>query len=239
MARPSLVIVTGLLAEARAAAQPRGRVIAGGGDPVRLEAELARALSDGAEAVLSFGLAAGLAAGQGAGSLVIPAEIVSGVDRYPTDSRWSAHMRAVLAHADARPLAGVDGPLIRPADKAQLHKTTGAAAADMESHRAARLAQRAGRPFAALRVVSDPVEQGLPPAAVIGMKPDGRVNLAAVIASLLLHPGQLPELARVATGVRAAMLVLARCRSELGPELGWAPDPGAGARRDDSARGRG
>jgi adenosylhomocysteine nucleosidase len=223
MARQSLVVVTGLLAEARAAAQPPGRVIAGGGDPIRLEAELARVLSDGAGAVLSFGLAAGLAAAQPSGSLVIPAEIVSGLDRYPTDPRWSAGMRAVLTDADPRPLAGVDAPLIRPADKWQLHMTTGAAAADMESHRAARLARLAGCPFAALRVVSDPSEQELPPAALVGMKPDGRVDLAAVIGSLLRHPGQLPELARLATGVRAAMLTLTRCRSVLGPELGWPP----------------
>jgi adenosylhomocysteine nucleosidase len=227
MGRRFLVIVTGLLAEARIASPAAGRLIAAGGSPVRLEAELARALSDGADAVLSFGLAAGLIAGQAAGSLVIPDEIVSGGNRYPTDPGWSGRMRDLLADADPRPLAGVDAPLVRPADKAQLHQATGAVAADMESHLAAALARGAGRAFAALRVVSDPVGQSLPPAAVIAMKPDGGVNLAAVIASLLLHPGQLSELARVATGARAAMHVLGRCRSALGPELGL---PAAGVR---------
>lgn len=220
MGRPFLVVVTGLLAEARIAnPAPEGRVIAGGGNPVRLEAELRRALSDGAGAVLSFGLAAGLIAGQTAGSLVIPDEVVSGGIRSPTDPGWSARMRELLSGADPRPLAGVDAPLIRPADKAQLHEGTGAVAADMESHLAAGLARSAGRPFAALRVVSDPVGQGLPPAALIAMKPDGRVNLAAVIGSLLLHPGQLSELARLATGTRAAMQVLSSCRAALGPDL--------------------
>jgi adenosylhomocysteine nucleosidase len=221
MTRSFVVVVTGLLAEARLAQPGGGRVIAAGADPARLESELGRAIADGAEAILSFGLAAGLQAGRGPGTLVVPAEIVSGNNRYSTDARWSERMRAALGQADRQPLAGVDSPLIRPVDKAQLHKATGAVAADMESHFAASMAARARRPFAALRVISDPAEQGLPPAAVVGMKPDGRVNLAAVLASLLRHPGQLPELARVATEVRTAMQVLGQCRATLGPDLGW------------------
>jgi adenosylhomocysteine nucleosidase len=223
MAQPFLVVVTGLLAEARVSHLPPGRAIAGGADPARLEAELGRAFSDGAGAVLSFGLAAGLQAGRAPGTLVIPAEIVCGSDRYATDPRWSGRMRAALHHADPRPLAGVDTPLTRAVDKMQLHEATGAVAADMESHRAARCALRAGRPFAALRVISDPAERGLPPAAAIGMKPDGRVDLAAVLASLLRDPGQLPALARTATEARTAMRVLRRCRDILGPDLAWEP----------------
>ena len=221
-----LVVVTGLLAEARLLQPLRGRVIASGGDPARLEAELQEALADGAQAVLSFGLAAGLEPKRAAGTLLIPAEIVSGAESYRADPLWSGRMRDMLGGADPRPLAGVDAPLIRPADKAQFHQTTGAVAADMESHCVARLASRAGRPFAALRVISDPAEQGLPPAAVVGMKADGRIALAAVLASLLRHPLQLPDLARIARNARTAMSVLACCRQRLGPGLGWAAFPG-------------
>jgi len=222
-ARRFLVVVTGLLAEARAADLNEGRTIAGGGDPVRLEAELGRALSDGAEAVLSFGLAAGLEPGLAPGTVLIPAEVVAGSDRYATDPRWSERMRQLLGEADPRPVAGVDAPLIRSDDKTRLHETTGAVAADMESHLAASLALRAGRPFAVLRVISDPAERALPSAALIGMKSGGRVDPLAVLASLLRHPGQLPGLARVAAEARTAMRVLRRCRSALGPTLGWTP----------------
>jgi hypothetical protein len=130
-------------------------------------------------------------------------------------------MRSSLGASDGGPVAGVDGPLIHAADKAFLHKATGAVGADMESHLAARLALRAGRPFAALRVIADPAERELPPAAVIGMRADGRLNIAAVLASLLRHPGQLGDLTRTAADARAAVAVLARCRSRLGPDLGW------------------
>ncbi|HEY4038444.1 MAG TPA: squalene--hopene cyclase [Burkholderiaceae bacterium] len=222
MARSTVVVVTGLQAEARAVRLHLDQTIAGGGDPIRLERELERALSDGAEAVLSFGLAAGLQAGRRPGTLVIPIEVVSGTARYPTDSRWSERMRDLVGGADAGLIAGVDAPLLRPADKAQLHHSTGAIAADMESHLAARLAQQAARPFAAVRVISDPAERSLPPAAAIGMKPDGSVNAVEVLFCLLRDPRQLPDLVRVAGEARTAMRVLKRCRRALGPDLGWA-----------------
>jgi adenosylhomocysteine nucleosidase len=222
MAQHFLVVVTGLLAEARVARQAPGRTIAAGADMNRLEAELDRALSAGAEAVLSFGLAAGLQPGRAPGTLVIPAEVVGGTHRFATDVRWSERLRAALSGADSQPLAGVDSPLIRSADKLHLHSATGAVAADMESHVAAGMAQRAGRPFAVLRVISDPAERGLPPAAVVGMKADGRIDLVAVIGSIAREPGQLPDLARVAADAGVALKVLGRCRRVLGPELGWA-----------------
>jgi hopanoid-associated phosphorylase len=220
MARHFLVVATGLRAEARLVGREGVCAIAGGGNVVRLEAEIDRALSQGARAVLSFGLAAGLKPRLAPGTLVIPGQIICGRHRYPTDPHWSQNLRGALAESVSLPMAGVDAPLIRATDKAQLHAATGAAAADMESHVAARLAARAGRPFAALRVISDPAELALPHAAVIGMRPDGRVNLAAVLASLLRNPRQLPDLARIAIDVRRAMQVLARCSRLLGAELG-------------------
>jgi len=221
MAPQDLVVVTGLLAEARLVKPMCGRVIASGGDPARLEAELAGALADGAQAVLSFGLAAGLEPQRAAGTLLVPAQVVSGTETWRADPDWSARLRTALGGAESRPLAGVDAPLIRPADKAQFHQSTGAVAADMESHCVARLALGAGRPFAVLRVISDPAERALPPAAVLGMKSDGRIALGAVLASLLRQPGQLQDLAQIARDARTAMSVLARCRGQLGPGLGW------------------
>ncbi len=221
-ARHFLVVATGLLAEARVAGEVGVRAIAGGGNSIRLEAQIDCALAQGAHAVLSFGLAAGLAPGLAPGTLVIPGQILSGHDCYEANPEWSHRLRTALGEPVSQPVAGVDAPLIRSIDKVQLHLATGAVAADMESHVAARLAARAGRPFAALRVIADPAERALPRAAVVGMRSDGRVNLVAVLASLLGNPRQLPELARIARDVRRAMQVLVRCRSLLGPELGCA-----------------
>ncbi|MBV8209571.1 MAG: squalene--hopene cyclase [Burkholderiaceae bacterium] len=216
MPHGSLVVITGLAAEARVAEGPGICAIATGADPLRLERELERALRDGARAVLSFGIAAGLEGGHETGTIVIPDEVIAGSDRYATDPHWSERMRVALTVADARPLAGVDAPLLHPADKVRLHESTGAVAADMESHHAARITLRTGRPFAALRVIADPAQRTIPTAAAVGMRPDGGVNLIAVLSSLLRDPSQLPALARVAFDARVAIQTLARCRRELG-----------------------
>jgi hypothetical protein len=109
--------------------------------------------------------------------------------------------------------------------KAALHRTTGSLLVDMESHIVARVAGRHRLPFAAARVISDAAHRTLPPAARVGMKSDGGMDLPAVLRSLLANPGQLPAL--IWTGLEAergfrALLRGYRC---LGPRLGG-PDLG-------------
>ena len=210
MARPFWVAVTGLRAEARLLRAINGTILVGGGDPARLESELSRALGDGAGAVVSFGLAAGLAPLLAPGAVVIPDQIVFGSMRYATDPDWNERLRAVLPAAERSALAGVKAPLCRSSDKVALHAATAAVAADMESQLVARLASGRGRPFVAVRAICDPVERGLPPAARIGMRADGGVDVPGVLASLIARPRQLPELLRVALDARIAMGALAR-----------------------------
>ncbi len=60
--------------------------------------------------------------------------------------------------------------------KQDLARTTGAAIVDMESGLAARVAAENELPFAALRVVADPHDRALPPAAQILLRHDGTPN---------------------------------------------------------------
>ncbi len=122
--------------------------------------------------------------------------------------------------------AGVDLPLAGAAEKRALHARCGASLVDMESHIVARVAQRHGLPFAAIRVVADPAERQLPHAATVGMRPDGRVDVAAVLRSLARDPRQLPDLIRTARDARAAFAGLFRCRQLLGAHFGLAVDLG-------------
>jgi hypothetical protein len=115
------------------------------------------------------------------------------------------------------------GPLLRPRGKLLLYDATGAVAADMESHVAARVAARAGRPYAALRVVCDPAQRTVPRSAVAGMRPDGKVHPVAVLASLMRHPAELPALLALASEARSAMRTLRLSCEALGPDLGWRP----------------
>ncbi len=106
------------------------------------------------------------------------------------------------------------------AHKAELRRTSTAIAADMESHVAARVAHRLGLPFAAARVVSDAAHRTLPPAARVGLRGDGTVDLPAIIGSLLAAPWQIPALIRTALEAETAFRALLRGRRLLGSRLG-------------------
>ena len=104
----------------------------------------------------------------------------------------------------------------READKRALHESAGTVAVDMESHIAAKIAARHGVPFAACRVIIDPAERTLPPAALVGMRADGRPDVFAVIRSLCQQPRQVFALLRVVADAHAARSALFRGRRRLG-----------------------
>ncbi len=108
------------------------------------------------------------------------------------------------------------------AAKAVLHRQTGALCVDMESHIAAEVAVAHGLPFAALRFISDDASRALPKAAQAGMKPDGGMDLAAVLKSLAADPRQLPALIRTGLEAETAFRALLRRRHRLGPALRFA-----------------
>ncbi len=227
--QPSVLVVTGLAAEARIAAGPGVVTVAGGGDAARLALLLRAALGRGAGAVVSFGIAGGLAPGLAPGAVLIASAVHDGADRLPADPAWTERLALLLPNARRCDLAGVDAAVAGPDDKAALRRRTGAAAVDMESHVTARLASLYGVPFAALRVVADPAERTLPPAALVGMRPDGTTDLGAVLGSLGRRPRQLPSLIRTGLDARAAFAALAASRRALGPAFDAAVAGGGAA----------
>ena len=56
----------------------------------------------------------------------------------------------------------------------------GAIAVDMESHIVATVGASHGLPVAAMRVITDPAERGLPACTVAAMRPNGTTNIAAM-----------------------------------------------------------
>jgi hypothetical protein len=138
---------------------------------------------------------------------------------------WTGRLAARLPGAARGSFLGVDTIVASTAEKADLQRTTGALVVDMESHVAARVALRHRKPFAAARVVCDPAHRTLPPAARVAMKPDGRVDYAAVLRSLMMHPGQLPALIAAGRDAQRAFGSLLRGQRRLGPGL-CGPDLG-------------
>jgi adenosylhomocysteine nucleosidase len=224
----SLLVVSGLRAEARIAAGAGVRTLAGGGNVARLAAAIDRSLGEDTSGLLSFGMAGGLEPGLAPGTIVVPGVVIVGTERFATDPLWTRNLRAMLPRGVEAALAGVTSPVATISGKAGLRATTGAAAADMESHIAARAARRFGLPFAALRVIADPAERALPRAAIAALGEDGRPDLWALLRSLFGDPAQLSPLIGVAADARRAMAVLADCARLLGCKFGR---PAAGPER--------
>jgi Phosphorylase superfamily len=146
----------------------------------------------------------------------------TGSSRPPSLNRTPFARRTQRGRAGYAPIIGVDAPIAEPAIKRELHRTTGAAAVDMESHVVARLAAANGLAFAAVRVIVDPAHRAIPPAALLGMAPDGRADIWAVLRNLMARPSQLSLLARIAVDAFAARAEMLRVRRLLGPHFGLA-----------------
>lgn len=196
--------------------------VAGGGDGARLEAEI-EAAHPCIAGIISIGLGGALVEGLAPGDWVV----ASRVGETPTDQAWTNRLLAALPGARLGPIAGSDVMVVDAASKATLHAATGALAVDMESHIAARVAQRHRLPFAAARTISDGADRALPRAAQAGMRPDGAMDIGAVIAQLVRRPWELPALIRTGIEAETAFAALLRGRQLLGPALGG-PGPDLG-----------
>jgi hopanoid-associated phosphorylase len=220
-----VLAIGGLASEARIAAGPGVRAVAGGADARRLAAVLERELGRGARALISFGIAGGLAEGLSSGTWLVARAVVTPNGRWPCDARWTGALAERLPGAVAADLAGADRPVMDVVAKRVLHRATGAAAVDTESHIAAAIAGSHGLPFAAFRVVADSAQRSLPPAAAVALAPDGTISGASVLGSIARVPWQVPLLLRTAIDTRRAFAALLRGRRLLGPGLAY-PDLG-------------
>jgi hopanoid-associated phosphorylase len=214
-----ILAATGLQRERRIVAGPDIEAIAGGGDAARLEAAL-DGLADRASGVISIGIAGGLAPGLQVGQWVVADAVLVDGESMPTDPAWTGRLATRLPEAARGLLLGANAMVAEATQKASLHRTTGALAVDMESHVVAQVARRHHLPFAAARVVSDAAHRTLPPAARLGMKSDGGMDLPAVLRSLLADPRQLPALIRTGLEAEQGFRALLRGYRRLGPRLG-------------------
>ena len=219
-----ILAVTGLQRERRHLAGPDVEVVAGGGDQRRLEAVLER-LAPGMRGVISIGIAGALVPGLRPGRWMVATAVRDDGRALPTDPDWTDWLVSRLPQPERGMLLGVDTVAATAAQKAELRRTSNAIAVDMESHVAGRVARHHRLPFVAARVISDAAHRTLPPAARVGMRADGSVDLPAVLRSLAVAPWQLPALIRTGLEAETAFRALLRGHRLLGPGFGG-PDVG-------------
>jgi adenosylhomocysteine nucleosidase len=218
----NVLIVCGLKREAAILAGPGRTTLCGDAPTLRLR--LAEAASLKPSLVISWGLCGGLDPRLRPGDLILGSEVVSNESALKTDEAVTESLAKRLLGAGARVVierfAASDAPVVTVAAKADLHRTTEAAAVDMESLIAGQYAQKERVPFAILRAVADPAERDLPPLALRAVGSDGGIKPHAVIGELIRSPRQLPRLRALAADSGAAFRALKRCSLFPGLFLG-------------------
>jgi adenosylhomocysteine nucleosidase len=216
--RPVL-IVTGLVQEARIAAGPGMTVICSSSDPRQLRSLLADFDPLSVRGVISFGVAGGLDPALKSGDVVVATEVMAGESRWLAASSLSEELIAGAGLGRQRVirggLAGVEQVVAAQAGKAALRSETGAAAVDMESHIAAAYAAEANLPFAALRVISDPATRALPALATNAIKANGDIDLRTVLRGVARNPLTIRALYATGRDFNRALRSLRGCRGFL------------------------
>ena len=214
-----ILIVTGLVQEARIAAGPGMTVICSSSDPQQLRALLTVFDPSTIRGVISFGVAGGLDPSLRSGDVVVATEVLAGDTRWLAGLSLNEELIASVAMGRRRVvrggLAGVEEVVVARDGKAALRSETGAAAVDMESHIAAAYAAEAGLPFAALRVISDPASRALPELARSAVKPNGDIDLRKVLRGLARNPMSLRALVSTGIDFNRALRSLRGCRGFL------------------------
>lgn len=182
----------------------------------------ARLVQEGAQALASWGIAAGLAEGLRAGSLVLPHCIVNGGAQITVDERWRQRLRSCLAERlslYSGTIAHTPIALSSRAQKASLRAETAALAADMESMAVAQVAREAGLPFVAIRAIADPFELMLPSCALNAIDDVGKSKLTKLLPDLVRSPLDLVPLIKLAIAFHQALSTLRYVSKCAGPLL--------------------
>lgn len=195
-----IAVVVGMAAEARIARRLGWPVAVGGGTAEGVEPAAQRLISEGAGALVSFGLAGGLDPSLRPGALIVPSIVIDDGHRYATDPKLSRVLGGMTSHA----LLGASTIVASVADKQRLNRQSGAAATDMESAAVARIASQHAIPFAVLRAICDPADRALPPAALAALDTRGAIAIGRVLASVVVYPSQLSALLMLAADAVAA-----------------------------------
>ena len=186
-----VAIITALELEAhtvRKALSPGGPSIhVSGPGPDHAAASARYAISSGARALVSIGLAGGLSSVAQTGTVCLPLILISATGRWPVDAGWHERLKSAIASLYPvidQPLFSARHVVTTPSEKNALAEKFEAALVDMESAAIAEVAEDAELPFIALRVIADGPFDSLPSDVDSLVRPDGKTRYASLIPYL-------------------------------------------------------
>lgn len=177
-------------------------------------------LTAGADALVSWGSAAGLDPALSSGTLLLPEAVkMPGGIHYRVDRGWRENVRkrlnGGLAFAEGA-IAFTPSILRCLEEKASLFRSMRALAADMESGAVAEVARQKNKPFLVVRAVSDPAGMVMPKLILRETDGWGHIRLAGLMRAVFRNPVELISLLRLGTGYFAALRTLRRAGRHLG-----------------------
>ncbi|MDT8408203.1 MAG: hypothetical protein RQ741_01260 [Wenzhouxiangellaceae bacterium] len=176
-----------------------------------------RLVEQGVSTLLSWGTAGALVTGLSPGDVVLASSVQADGRVFVVD----ACRRRLLARGlEGRhrlldgSIVSVKHPVTTARLKSALARSGGAIAVDMESASIAAIADAAGLPFIAVRVIVDTLQHPIPGAAIAAL--DGAdIRVMRLLAGLLKAPNQIPALIGLARAGAAARAVLKDCARRL------------------------
>lgn len=215
--------VTGLLSEQQTLFDAGGHLVppvrpltaCAGASQERAEKCAARLVSEGAELLISFGIAGGLDPAYKTGDIIVASSVkLAQGSELVFDERQRDRLISLLLNAGfsvwAGMILGVDQVIADPQEKSILHHRTSAAAVDMESAGVAQAAFRHNVDFLALRVIADTADEVIPSSALGAISDTGEAKPWPVIKGLMRHPTEIPKIRKLAKSSRIAHATLAK-----------------------------
>ena len=148
--------------------------------------------------LMVVGIAGGIGPSVEIGDLVVPDLVID----LPTGAE---HRPSPLGDRASRGTLVTSDELLIDQDEVARLERRGVVAIDMETAAIAAVCERRGCPWSVFRAISDRADDGSIDPAVFGLAgPDGGPNLPALARFVLTRPWRVPELARLARGMKLA-----------------------------------
>ena len=205
----TVLCISGLAVEAKVARAAGFSVLVGAGDRDRTATLVLKAAAQ-TNCLVSFGIAGGLEPELEAGTVIVSGEVISEGCHWVVESQYMRRL-SDFAHsigAIRGPVLGATSILATRTEKKHAWATTRALAVDLESEIVARTATALGIPFIVLRSIADTARRDLPPASLVALTADGKLDLLKVFSAVLRRPFQLGGMIGLARETAIALSAL-------------------------------